>query len=170
MHNGQFARHRQDRSLTSGVGQLRRGGTHQSHHTGRVDDASLLLSVLAERLDRVLAAIPHPLDIDVHGQIPDRLGGLLRIAILRMHDSRIVEHDIQTTPGIEVSHGGLNLTLLGDIHRASLHIAIALGNDLVHPGESLFEPGGTDISHENGGAFAKHEDGSFETDATKQLF
>ena len=65
--------------------------------------------------DGMLAAKPDALDVDRLGQIPDVLRGGDGIFIFRVHDTGIVEYDIQTTPAIKRIHGSLDLDLLGDI-------------------------------------------------------
>jgi hypothetical protein len=58
--------------------------------------------VLAQGDNRVLATEPHTLDVDGLSEIPDLLRGVKSVSVVSVHDTSIVEHDINTTPGIEM--------------------------------------------------------------------
>lgn len=76
MHHSEFPRHSQHGALASCVRELRSCATYERYDARGVDHARLLLPVLAEAQNSVLAAEPHALDVDVLGQVPDLLGGV----------------------------------------------------------------------------------------------
>lgn len=166
VNNSQLSRKSKNGTLTGRVRQLRRGGTHQSDHARRVDDASLGLAVLSQATDSMLAAEPHALDINVLGQVPDVLGTLLGVAVLCVHDTGIVEHDVDTAPGVEVADGGLNIGFFGYVDDERLELALSCGDDLLDLGERLVESGGGDVGDEDGGAFLAHQDGRLEANSS----
>ena len=85
----------------------------------------------AEGEDRVLAAVPHPLDVDVVREVPDCFGGVDGVVVLCVsaeeravgwregylcvHDTGIVEDHIQPSPLIHRLDHGLHLVLFGHI-------------------------------------------------------
>ena len=77
--HGQLARHSKHRALASCVGELRCSRSDEADNTRSVDNAGLVLAVLAEAQHGMLAAEPHTLDVDVVGKIPDLLGCVDRV-------------------------------------------------------------------------------------------
>lgn len=106
MHDGQLARHGQNGALAGRVRQLRRPAPDQGDDTGRVDDAAVGLSVFAQTQHRVLAAEPDALDVDRVRQVPNLLGGVDGVGVERVHDPRVVEHDVDAAPVVEVRDRG----------------------------------------------------------------
>lgn len=164
--DSQLTSHGKNSTLASGVRKLRGSRANQGNHTRCIDDTALLLAVPAQALDRVFRAVPYPLDIDIHRQVPDLLRGLLRISILGMHDPCIVEHHVQPAPGVEMCHRRLHLGLLGHVDDAVFHPAVVLRHDLVDLGNGPFEAWRRDIGHKDGGALAEHENCGFKPDTT----
>ena len=104
MDDSQLPRQRQHRSLASRVRQLWRCTPHQSNHTRSVDDASIRLLVPTHTQHRMLASKPDSLDVNAVSEIPDFLGSIDRICVVGVHDSSIVEHDIDAAPGVEMGY------------------------------------------------------------------
>ena len=46
----------------------------------------------------MLASEPNTLDVDGLGEVPDLLGGIDGISIIGVHDTSIIEHDIEASP------------------------------------------------------------------------
>lgn len=166
MHHGQFSGERQHGALGGRVGELRGGRSDERDDAGGVDDAALCLFVLAEGEHGVLGAEPDALDVDVHGEVPNGLGGADGVVVLGVHDACIVEDDVQTAGGVEGFDHGLDLGLFGDVAEGG---GGGGGRDeLFYFGEGLFEGGGGDVGHDDVGAFTGEEDGGFEADATER--
>lgn len=122
--NGHLTRVSQDGALACCVRNLWRGRTNNGDHGRCVDDAALCLAVFPEGSNGMLGAVPHALDVDVHGQVPDIVRTLLRIAILGVHDAGVIEHDIDAAPSINDGYGSLHLVLLGDIDDFGVNLAL----------------------------------------------
>lgn len=131
MHNGQLPRESQHGSLARRVGQLRGGGADEGDDGGGVDDGTLGLLVLAQGEDGVLAAEPDALDVDGLGQVPDLLGRVDGVGVVGVHDARVVEHDVDAAPRVDVLHQRLDVGLLRHVRHADL--------DLVHGGDELLQ-------------------------------
>lgn len=138
MRNRKLPRHGQHSALTRRIRKLRRRRPNNSHHARRVNNAPLCLPVPPQRAHGVLAAVPHALDVDPHREVPDGVGRLLGVAVLGVHDARVVEHDVDAAPRVQVVDGGLDVGFLGDVGGLGLEAAGALGDDFVYPGERLF--------------------------------
>ena len=76
VNDGEFPGHRHHSALGSGVCELRRRGADECDYGCCVDDASVVLVVLAEGKHGMLATEPNALDVDVVGKIPDLLWGV----------------------------------------------------------------------------------------------
>lgn len=115
---------------------------------------------------RVLAAEPHPLDVDGVGEVPDLLGRVDRVRVGGVHDARVVEHDVHAAPGVHVGDGGRD----GGLGRHVAFEGLEAGEGAREDGVDLFEGGGEggrgDVGHEDRGALAQEEDGCFEADTT----
>ncbi|KAI6762150.1 hypothetical protein HG531_002703 [Fusarium graminearum] len=72
-------------------------GVNHGELTGESEDSTLGGS----RKNGVLAAEPHTLDVDVLGEIPDVLGGVDGVVILGVHDTGVVEEDVDAAPRVE---------------------------------------------------------------------
>lgn len=143
--HGQLPRQGQDGTLGGGVGELRSGASHNGHHGRGVDDGRLGLLVAAEGQHGVFAAEPNTLDVDVHGEIPDLLGGADGVVVLGVHDARVVEDDVQTTGLIEGLDHGLDLGLLGDIAEGGGDLGA--GHELEELGFGFFQGGLGNVGH-----------------------
>lgn len=144
VHDGQLARHGQHGALASGIRQLRRGTTDEGDDARGVDDAGVLLAVLAEAQYRVLATVPNTLCVDVEGKIPDLVRRLHSIGIIGVHDPSVVEHDVDAAPGVDVGDGGCDGFLLGDVAGLCLDAA-GVGDDGAELGDGAFESLGRDV-------------------------
>lgn len=102
MHNRQLPRQRQHSTLTRRVRHLRRRAPDQRHHARRIDHAAPRLALLPEAAHSVFAAVPHAPDVHRHGALPHVVGALERVAVARVHDARVVEHDVHPSPGRDV--------------------------------------------------------------------
>lgn len=98
---------------------LRRRSTHLAHKARRVDHAStdmqpftLVGRILSHRLDRVLATIPHALDVDLLRQVPHFFIGRQSVVVRAMHDPGVVEHDVQPSKLLHRAiHAALDVSL-----------------------------------------------------------
>lgn len=115
VYNGQLSRQSQYSALASCVSQLRCGGSDQGNDGSSVNDGSPLLLELAQRQNGVLAAKPHALDVNGLGQVPDLLGCVNGVGVIGVHYASVVEHDINTTPGVYVSDQSFNVGFLGHV-------------------------------------------------------
>lgn len=163
--DGQLAGHGEHSALGGGVGQLGGGGADEGDDGGGVDDGALLLAVLAEGEDGVLAAEPDALDVDVLGQVPDLLGRVDGVGVVGVHDARVVEDDVQAAPRINVVDGGLDGGLGRDVDDLALEHS-AGGRQLLRLRQALLERRAGDVAHQDLGALAGEQDGGLETDAT----
>ena len=161
MHNRQLPRHRQHRTFTRRIRQLRRRAPHQRHHTRRINHAPPALPKPAHTHHRMLTPKPHPLHVDIVSQIPDFLGGVDGVGVGGVHDACVVEHYVHAAPGVEVGarggDGGFGGDVAGDGFDAAAGVVV-VGDEFL----DFFEG---DVGHEDGGAFAGEEDGCFETDS-----
>ena len=112
----------------------------------------------------MLATVPYALDIDVHGQVPDSLRSVNRISILAVHDTCVVEHDVDSTPWLDLSDHRLDLVLLGDIAEESFHL-VGGWNELSELLCGGLEGWLGDIGHEDVGALFGEKNTGLETDA-----
>lgn len=163
--NGHLTRVSQDGALACCVRNLRRGRTDNGDHGGRVNDAALCLAVFPERANSMLGAVPHTLDVDVHGQVPNVVGAFFGIAILGVHDAGVVEHDINAAPAIDYGDSSLDLVLFGDIDYFYVDFALDGGDNALDLGQGLFKGCGVDICHEDGGTLLQEQNGGLEADA-----
>lgn len=97
--------------------------------------------MLSEAQDSVFGAVPHTLDIDVLCHIPDLLLCTDGISIVGMHDTCVVENDVDTAPGVLGINHSLDIGLLGDIALDCLD-ALGLGDGLLDETDGFFESGG----------------------------
>lgn len=164
MNYGHLTGEGKNGALASGIRDLRCSSANNGNHTGCVDDAALGLPMLPQRPHSVLGAIPNALDIDIESQIPDSAGALLRVTILGVHDAGVIEHDINTTPGIKVCDRCLHLVFLGHVDYLYLDFTGMVGDDALDLGESFIEGRVVDVCHEDGSALLEEEDCRFETD------
>lgn len=165
MAHCEFPRQRQHRALARRIRKLRRRASHQRHNTRRVDHAPLLLTMLAEAQHRVLAAEPHALHVNSLGKIPDLLGGVDSVGVVSVHDTRVVENDVETAPGVYMLNHGLDVGFLGDICDFGLDL-LGVWDDGLELFEGLVESGTGDVGEEDVGAFAGEEDAGFQADAS----
>lgn len=63
----------------------------------------------------MLTPIPHALDIDTLGQIPDLLRRVHGVCIVSVHDAGVVEHDVNAAPGVEMLDDGFDVGFFGDV-------------------------------------------------------
>lgn len=115
MHNSQLSRHGQDRSFARRVSQLRSSGTDQSDDGGGVNNGAPVLVVVAHGDHGVLAAEPDTFDVDGLGQVPDLLGSVDGVCIIGVHYACVVEHDVYSTPGVQMVDEGFDVGFFGDV-------------------------------------------------------
>jgi hypothetical protein len=164
--HGQLARHGENRALAGCVCELRRGRSDEADNTRGVDDARLVLAVLAEAQHGMLAAEPHALDVDGLGQVPDLLGGVDGVVVVGVHDARVVEDDVQTAPGVDGGDHGLDVGLLGHVADLGVNLErLCAGNDFVQLCQRLFQSGPRDVGHQNVGALAREQDACLQPNA-----
>lgn len=168
MHDRQLTGHGQHGTLARRVRQLGRRAADERHHAGGVDDAALGLLVAAQAEHGVLAPVPHALDVDVVRQVPDLLGRVERVRVVRVHDARVVEDDVRAAPAVLGLDHGLDVGLFGDVAFDGLDAA-SVGGLLLHLGEGPLEGGLGDVSHQDVGALAGEEDAGLETDSSGGL-
>jgi len=109
VNHGELTGQSENSALAGSIGKLGCSSTDESDDGGGVDDGSLGLLVTAQRENGMLAAEPDALDVDVLGEVPDVLGGVDSVVILSVHDTGVVEKDVDTTPGVERLDHGLDL-------------------------------------------------------------
>lgn len=102
--------------------------------------------------------------LNVVGQVPDGLWGVDGVSVGAVHDARVVEHYVDAAPGVEVGGRGGDVRLFRDVAFECLE-ALVVGDHFLDFGEGFGEGGLGDVGHEDGGAFAREEDGCFEADA-----
>jgi hypothetical protein len=164
--NSQLTGHGKNSTLGSGVCQLRGGRTDKGDDGGSVDDGTLGLLVLAHGDDSVLATVPDTLNVDVLGEVPDLLWGVDSIGVISVHDTSVVEHDIDTTPGIKVVNKSLDISLLGNV--TDLDLSLVGGwNKLLQLSSSLLKSWLRDIGEENVSTLLGEEDTGLETNSTR---
>lgn len=115
MDHSQLPGHGQNCTLAGCVRKLGRRATNQGYHTRGIDDTRLLLAMLPEADDGMLAAKPYTLDVDGLGKVPDLLGGVDGVIVSCVHYTSIVEDDIETSPRVNVFNHSLYIGLLGNI-------------------------------------------------------
>jgi hypothetical protein len=123
--------------------------------------------------DRMPTTKPDTLDVDIHCQIPDLLLGLDGIVIIRMHNTRIVEDDIQLAIHLfGFLNGCFDLRFVRDVDfdgdSGGLGVGaggvFGFGEDAV---QSLLESLVVNVCSDDFGAFFGEKNGGFETDTTK---
>lgn len=142
----------EEKSIPSGISQLGRRAPHQRHHTRRINHTAPRFPKLPHAHHRILAPPPHALDVDPHGQIPNLLLRLQGVAIFRVHDASVVEHDVDAAPGVEEGDGGADVGFAGDVAGVGLE-GLGGGRQGGVNGVDFFEGGG-----EGGGGDVEHED------------
>lgn len=145
MHHGQLPRHRQHRTFTRRIRQLRRATPDQRHHTRRINHTSLGLVELAETQHGVLTSKPNTLDIDRLRQIPNLLGRVDGVGVVGVHDSCIVEDYVQAAPGVEMRDGGRDVGFLGYIGDFGFDFGSAVGVELFDFGQRSVQGGARDV-------------------------
>lgn len=110
--HGQLTGHSKNGALGGGVGELGSGSTNHGDDGGGVDNGTACFLVAAKRKNGMLAAVPDTLHIDVLGQVPNILGGVDGVIVLGVHDTGVVEDDVEATPGVDGVDHGLNFALL----------------------------------------------------------
>ncbi len=131
----------EEKSIPSGISQLGRRAPHQRHHTRRVNHTPPRFPKLPHTHHRILAPPPHALDVDPHGQIPNLLLRLQGVAVARVHDARVVEHDVHAAPGVEQGDGGADVGFAGDVAGVGLE-GLGGGRQGGVNGVDFFEGGG----------------------------
>ena len=86
-----------------------------------------------------------------------------------MHDTSVVEHDIETTPRIYLLDGCGNIGLLADIADSSLDLASSVGDNLLDLGKCLLESRCRNIAHQNRGTFAGKQNAGLKTNTAVGL-
>lgn len=166
MNHSQLSCQRQNSTLASCVRQLGCSGTNKTNNTGSVDNACLLLSMLAEAQNRMLATEPYTLDVDGLCQIPDLLWCVDRVVIVSVHYAGVVEDDVQTAPGVDVGDHSLDVSFLGDIADLGLNLQVfGAGNNFMQLGQCLLEGWPGDVAQEDVGALTCEENRCLETNA-----
>lgn len=165
MHNRQLPRHGQHGALARRVRQLGRRAPEQRDHAGRVDDAAGRLAVPPHAQHGVLAAEPHPLDVDGLRQVPHLLRRVDRVGVVGVHDAGVVVHDVDAAPCIEAPDRDFDVGLLAHVAFHRFEAGLEVREDGMDFCEGGSEGGFGDVGHEDGGAFAGEEDGGFEADA-----
>lgn len=89
--------------------------------------------------------------------------------VVGVHDTSVVEHDVETTPRVDLLDGGSNIGLLADIADSGLNLASSVGNDLLDLGDGLLESRCRDVAHQDGGTLAGEENGGLKTNATDPI-
>ena len=164
MHNRQLTRHGQHGALARRIRELRGRRADQGNDARRVDDAAATLLVPPQRQHRVLAAKPHALDVDAVRQVPDLLGRVDGVRVVRVHDARVVEDDVQPAPGVDALDHGLHVGFARDVALDRLE-----AGSVWHGGFGARDGGLErffgDVGHEHGGAFAGEQDAGLEANA-----
>ena len=117
----------------------------------------------------MLGPIKYPLDIDIHREIPNVLMDLFFVAVLGVHDPRIVEHHVDPAPAVQKVDGRLDVGFFADINHSSFNPLASprgSGDNLVDFVDGFGESGWANVGHEDRCAFTEHQDGCFEADAT----
>jgi hypothetical protein len=162
--HGEFAGQRKNGALAGGVGELGGSRADESDNGGGVDDAALLLAVLAETEDGELAAEPHALDVDGLRQIPDLLGGVDCVIVVCVHDTSVVEQNVDAAPAVDVLDHSLYVGFLGNICDARIEL-LGRGDDFLDLGQSLLKRRTGDVGKQDVGTLASEEDTRLETNA-----
>lgn len=168
VYNGKFTSHGQHSTFAGRICQLGRCTSSQGDNTCRVNDTSLGLFMFTQAEHGMFAPKPNPFDVDRLCEIPDLLGGIDSISIVRMHDSGIIEHDVDTTPRVEtVNHCG-NFWFFGDIAFVRLDAGM-VGEDFNYLSKCSGKSRFGDVCHEDFCPFARKENGSLKANATNQM-
>jgi len=69
--------------------------------------------------------------------------------VVGVHDTSVVEHDVETTPRVDLLDGSSNIGLLADIADSGLNLASSVGNDLLDLGDGLLESRCRDVAHQD---------------------
>jgi len=85
-----------------------------------------------------------------------------------VHDTSVVEHDIETAPRVYLLNSCSNIGLLADIADSSLDLAGSVGDNLLDLGKCLLECGFRDIAHQNRGTLAGEQNRGLKTNTTVQ--
>ena len=169
MHHSQLSCQCQDSALACCVRQLRSRRTNKTNNTSGIDNASLFLSVLAEAQNCVLATEPYTLDVNCLSQVPDFLRCVDSVVIVGVHYASIVEDDVHTVPGVDVSDHGLNIGLLRDISDLGLNLAVlGFWDDLVEFGEGLLKCWARNVGEEDVSTLTCEENRCLKSDAAGQ--
>ena len=167
MHNRQLPRHCQHGAFARRVRQLRRRTPHQRDHARCIDDTTDLLLVPTHAEHSMLAAVPHPLDVDVVRQIPDLFRRIDSVSVVAVHDAGVVENDVDAAPGVEMFDHGFDVGFFGHVALDGLDSGRVRGYGADF-GEGGGEGGFGYVRHEDGGAFAGEKDGRFQADAARK--
>lgn len=165
MDDGEFAGHGQDGALGGGVCELWGGGAHEGDEAGHVDDAAGLLLVAAHAEHGVLAAVPDALDVDGLRQVPDLLRRVDGVVVLRVHDARIVEDDVDAAVLILGFNRRRHVGFLGHV-ALDRRDARAVRHQLLDLLERLGQRRLGNVRHQHRGPLAGEEDGGFQSDAS----
>jgi hypothetical protein len=87
-------------------------------------------------------------------------------SIVGVHDTSVVEHDIETAPLVDALNKSLDVVLLANIALCGLDFADHIRRDFLCLCKSFLERGFGDIGHDDGSALAQEENGGLETNAT----
>lgn len=161
--NSKFSGHSKNSALASRVGKLRSRTSDESDDTGNIDDASVVLLVASQGKDSVFAAKPYTFDVDVHGQVPNLLRGVDSVIVVCMHDSGVVENDIETAPRIEALDHGLNLVLFTNVTLVDFQL-LRVWNNFKHFGFCLCQCLGVQVGHQDLCTLLSEQNGGLETD------
>lgn len=93
------------------------------------------------------------------------LGGVDGVSVFRVHDTRVVEHDIRAAPAVLILDQGFYFRLLGDVALEGLDPA-SIGSLLLDLGKGPFKCGLRDVGHQDIGAFTGEQDAGLETNSS----
>ena len=133
----------------------------------------------------MLGAEPDALDIDGLREVPDFLGGVDGVCIIGMHYARVIEHNVDTTPRVDVLNKSLNVRLFRDItglpsislilnERRTRSTCLELnlimrGDDLLELCRRSLETRARYVGHENVGTLFSEEDACFKPDTSEMI-
>jgi hypothetical protein len=89
--------------------------------------------------------------------------------VVSVHDASVVEHDVETTPGIQLLDSCGNISLLAHVAHGGFDLAGSVRDNLLDLGKSLLESRCRDIAHQNRCTLTSKKNGGLETDATTQV-
>ena len=105
----------------------------------------------------MLATVPNTFDVDIMRQVPDPVLGINSICVVSMHDSGVVENDIDAAPGVDVGDHCGDVGFFRNVADDSVYL-FGMRNEFFDFGNGALECRPGYVGHKDTGAFTSEED------------